>query len=298
MGMCEELYALFGNGVHPAFSKLLKSLQSDLPEYARNFWKRNTHYFAKDRFKGSFYYHGASGDVAWVVRSLLFSNRSIRQCLHEMLEAKSLAEQKAIYARLEPAVWNWACRLIIKSPLVMAMIGVPRPQSRLIEEHYPGAMVGFIQDKLRHVFTEIEMQSNYFWRVYLTGSYTPDCCPNYLKEENFPLLRKRVERVHVDTCSLSGLLQQSSAPFTHFVLLDHQDWMAYHDLPALEEEWRLILRQSQPRAKVLLRSAGLDGAFLPAWLQGKVRWHARKTAALHPLDRVGTYGSLHFGEVL
>jgi S-adenosylmethionine-diacylglycerol 3-amino-3-carboxypropyl transferase len=298
LGLYEELHALFGRGVHADFSRLFQTLQWHLPEYARNFWKGKAHYFRNERIKGSFYYHGASGDVAWVVRSLLFANRSIRKNLHELLETDSLGEQKKIYALLEPAVWNWASRLIVKSPLVMAMIGVPRPQSKLIEERYPGAMLGFIQDKLRHVFTEIEMRSNYFWRVYLTGSYTAGCCPNYLKEENFAILRQRVDRIKVHTCSVAGLLKKRQTTFTHFVLLDHQDWMAYHDHPALEEEWRLILERSQPRAKVLLRSAGLDAEFLPGWLDGKVQWHPRKTAALHPLDRVGTYGSFHFGEVV
>ena len=297
LGAFDDLYALFGDGVHRDFSKLYKSIQAELPEYARRFWRSKAHYFRKLPIKGSFYFHGASGDVAWVVRSLMFANRKIRRLLQELLAAEDLAEQQRIYAQLEPEVWNWACRMIIRSPLVMAMIGVPRAQSRLIDERYPGAMLGFIKDKLRHVFTEIPMKDNYFWRVYLTGSYTRECCPNYLREENFAPLQARIAHLHLHTCSVADLLRQSREPFSHFVLLDHQDWMAYHNHDALEEEWRLILQQGRPKAKILLRSAGMDAEFLPGWLNGQVTWHPRKTAALHVQDRVGTYGSFHFGEL-
>jgi S-adenosylmethionine-diacylglycerol 3-amino-3-carboxypropyl transferase len=298
LGMHEELWALFGRGTHPNFSKLYKAIQSQLPDYARAFWRNKAHYFGGGRIKGSFYYHGASGDVAWLTRSLFYSNRRIRGHLEDLLAAGTVKEQTEIYAKLEPLVWNWACRMIIGSPLVMAMIGVPRAQSRLIDERYPGAMLGFIKDKLRHVFADIDIQSNYFWRVYLTGSHTPECCPNYLRPENLEFLRERAERVTLHTCSVAEALRKSRKSFTHFVLLDHQDWMAYHDHAALEDEWRLIFQRGQGHAKILLRSAGLDAEFLPAWLEGKVRWHPKKTAALHTLDRVGTYGSFHFGEIV
>ncbi len=297
LGLHEELFALFGRGVHPRFSDLYKKVREHLPDYARAFWKNKAHYFSGGVIKGSFYFHGASGDVAWLVRSLMFGNRTIRKHLLELLETRSLADQKTIYAKLEPEVWNWACRALISSPLVMAMIGVPRPQSRLIEQHYPGAMLGFVKDKLRHVFSEIEMSGNYFWRVYLTGSYIPECCPNYLKPGNFAVLQDRVDRIQLHCSSVAAFLTKNRRPFTHFVLLDHQDWMAFHDHDALEAEWRLILKHSRPGARVLLRSAGLDASFLPGWLDGKVRWDSARAGALHLQDRVGTYGSFHFGEV-
>ena len=52
------------------------------------------------------------------------------------------------------------------------MLGVPRPQIRLIQQQYPGGIIGYVSDKLRHVLTEVLIHDNYFWRAYLTGSYT------------------------------------------------------------------------------------------------------------------------------
>jgi S-adenosylmethionine-diacylglycerol 3-amino-3-carboxypropyl transferase len=297
LGLYDELFALFGRGVFPQFSELYRMVRDHLPEYARSFWKNKAHYFAGGAIKGSFYFHGASGDVAWLARSLFFANRKIRRHLMDLIEAGSLAEQRAIYAKLEPEVWNWACRALISSPLIMAMIGVPRPQTRLIEQNYPGAMLGFVKDKLRHVFTEVDIRDNYFWRVYLTGSYTETCCPNYLKRGNFDVLRDRVDRIQSHCMSVATFLTKNRRPFTHYVLLDHQDWMAYHAHDALEEEWRQILRHSRRGTKILLRSAGLNADFLPARLADKVKWHPARTEALHRQDRVGTYGSFHYATV-
>ncbi len=46
------------------------------------------------------------------------------------------------------------------------------------------------------------------WRVYLTGSYTPDCCPNYLKPENFESLHANVGRVRTHNATVSHFLKE------------------------------------------------------------------------------------------
>jgi len=82
------------------------------------------------------------------------------------------------------------------------------------------------------------------------------------------------------------------------VLLDHQDWLAWHDPEALREEWELILANSRPGTKILLRSAGLQLDFVPEDILARLRFFPELTGPLHQLDRVGTYGSLSFAEVL
>jgi len=65
----------------------------------------------------------------------------------------------------------------------------------------PGGVAAYVKDKLRHVMSELPARENYFWRVYMTGSYTLSCCPNYLREENLAILGARANRVqdpHVD----------------------------------------------------------------------------------------------------
>ena len=47
-----------------------------------------------------------------------------------------------------------------------------------------------------------------------------------------------------------------------------------------------------------MRSAATEINFLPDFVQGSLRFFPEQTEALHITDRVGTYGSLHFAEVL
>ena len=142
------------------------------------------------------------------------------------------------------------------------------------------------------------VRDNYFWRVYLTGRYTADCCPGYLQPANFSALRERLDRVSLHTNTVSGFLNANPGAYSHFVLLDHQDWLAWHDLPALMTEWRRIFSNSRPGTRILLRSAGPDLGFLPSSVTDRLRFFPELTRPLHRVDRVGTYGSLHLAEVI
>lgn len=298
-GDYEDLFAVFGRGAHPNFPGLLRTLRPFLPRYARAYWERNVRFFDGKPVRRSFYYHGTAGEVAWLVRGLLWSlHRRVRAWVQDLLDANSLGEQVAVYARIEPVLFNAVSRGILRHPMVLAMLGVHESQLALIQREYPGGVPDYLVAKLRQVFTRLPMRDNYFWRVYVLGAYTPDCCPNYLKAENFAVLRARVDRVRVVTSTLTDFLRQDTEPFTHATLLDHQDWLAWHDTAALDAEWRALLSRAAARARILLRSAGLTLDFLPGWVSERVRFAPERTGPLHRLDRVGTYGSLHLAEVL
>lgn len=66
-----------------------------------------------------------------------------------------------------------------------------------------GGIAKFVEDSIEAVFSRLSLRDNYFWRVYLTGEYSPDCCPEYLREENFHRLRNGlVDRISTHPTSL------------------------------------------------------------------------------------------------
>ncbi len=297
-GSYEDLFRMFGQGRHPGAFRLWRRIRHRMPGYAREYWDRNLRFFNGRGLRKSFYFHGTSGEAAWILRKLLLGvKRGIRPHLDRMLAARTLEEQRSVYHQAEPILWDRLLSWVISRPATMAMMGVPRPQIRLIDEHCDGGLAGFVKDKFRRVMTEIDINSNYFWRVYLTGSYSADCCPGYLKAANFQALRAYVSRLRLHTCSVTDFLRDNPGEYTHFVLLDHQDWLASHDTDALQEEWDSIFDNASPGAKVLMRSAGLDTSFLPPAVRSRLRFHPRLTEKLHLQDRVGTYGSLHLAEI-
>lgn len=294
-----DLFQAFGRGFHPDFGRILAQCRELLSVEAFQFWTLKKHYLDGENLKRSFYFHGSSGDVAWILRTLVLRNGTeVRECVEELLGAGSLADQKAAYERLEPLLWGGFTRWLVRQPMTLSLLGVPRPQARLLQEQYPGGILGFVQDKLRQVVTEVAMADNYFWRVYVMGEYTEASCPEYLRAEHFQTLRDRCARVRTHSMFLSQFLSRHPGTYSHYVLLDHQDWLAWQDPEALHEEWRLILRNSRSGTRVLFRSAALQVDFLPGFIRERVQFKPERTEALHRRDRVGTYGSLHLAEVL
>ena len=110
----------------------------------------------------------------------------------------------------------WAAA--IATVIVMTLLGVPAPQIKLIEDHYPGGITSYVKDKLRHVMSALPARENYFWRVYMTGSYTLSCCPNYLREENLPVLARRAGALHTHTATVSDFLRKNPGVYSHYVL--------------------------------------------------------------------------------
>lgn len=294
----DDLFALLGDGSTADYRAILGAARPHMPDYARTYWDRKARYFDPAAQRGSFYYYGGSGLAAWFLRQAIRrGRRSTDRLVREFLDAPDHATQRALYARLEPEVWTKATNWLVRQPSTMALLGVPRPQIKLIMDSHPRGLTGFVQDKFRHAMSELPIGDNYFWRVYMTGRYSRECCPNYLRREHFATLASRVRRLRLHTSTLSDFLRRNPAEYTHFVLLDHQDWLAAHDPAALREEWDLIFANSRPGTRILLRSAGLDLGFIPEDIRARVAWDEATCARLHALDRVGTYGSMHFGEV-
>jgi len=293
-----ELFRLFGEGARPDFRSLLGQLAHRLHPYATKFWEAKHYYFESTRMNPSFYYRGAAGWVAWVLlQGLARANPSVRDLTERLVEAQSLEEQSALYARLQAAIWNAFNSWLLNQPLTMAMLGVPRPQIQIIEEKFPGGLNGYIRTKLEYVLTKLPMRDNYFWRVYATGRYTAECCPNYLLAENFRSLGERTDRVSTHSTTIANFLRQNPGEYTHYVLLDHQNWLASHDVEGLREEWDLVLKNSRPGTRILMRSASPEIDFIPAPVRQRLRFFTELTDCLHLQDRVGTYGSTLLAEV-
>jgi S-adenosylmethionine-diacylglycerol 3-amino-3-carboxypropyl transferase len=299
-GNYTDFYRMFADGRHENYRSIYNTIRHELPRYAQEFWNRRIGYFNHEKkLRKSFYHHGTSGLLAWAMRLYLFHiKKKARPHLMALMAAKNLDEQKAIYEQIEALLWDRFNSWLIQRPAFMSMVGVPRAQIQLIEDRYPGGLSSYIKDKLRHVFTEVPMPSNYFWRVYLTGTYSPNCCPNYLKAENFERLRQHIHKIKTHNTTLAKFLAQHPGPYTHYILLDHQDWMAGHAPEELKAEWELILKNSQPKTKILFRSAGIDHSFLPHSAKSALQFKPELSDPLHWQDRVGTYGSLHFAEVV
>lgn len=297
----KEFFQLFGKGRHRHFKNLYhKKIRPALPAFAAAYWDKNLRFFNGRGLRKSFYHFGTSGTFAWLAKQYFASKPGLKEKSDQLLNAQDLETQQRIYRDIEPALLHPIIEWAVNRHLTMCLVGVPRSQQQLFVTKYEKGALGFIQQSLEKVFTRLPIGDNYFWRVYMQGEYTEDCCPNYLINNNFEPLRGRVDRVRTHTSTMSQFLQNNPGTYSHFILLDHQDWLAENDIPALEEEWQLILQNSAPGTRILLRSAAETIDFFPEFVKERVSFVSSNDtlAEIHHKDRVGTYASVYLGTVL
>lgn len=298
VGSHQQLFGFFGQGAHPQAEEIYRDLlRNEIPGYARKIWDKKIDYFEPKKNGKTFLFRGTSGKIAWMVNKYLKSHKKLRDMIYELFEAHSLDEQRTIYDKIEPRLWTKLINWVMEQQLTMTLLGVPQAQKKLIDSQYEGGMGQYLKDGFRNVFANLPIHENYFWHGYLFGYYTQECCPNYLKKQYFNTIKANESRLHPHTGTIEAFLNENEQTYTHFILLDHQDWMAAHMPQALETEWKAILKRSQKDAQYLLRSAGMNIDFIPQFVEEHITFDSDIAATFHPLDRVGTYASMHVGRL-
>lgn len=301
-----DFFQAFGHGYHPQMREIYHdALRRELSPFARGFWDKRIGWFGNPR--GSFYYHGLSGTVARAFRTYLRLRPRLAAGIEELFETRSLEQQRHLYdTRVGPLVWTPAVNWTLSRQLTMSMLGVPHPQRKEVIEQHAQGVAGFVRESLEYVLRQLPVWTNYFWSVYVRGRYTEECCPEYLKADNFARLKGGLaDSVQLHTSTVTEFLQRGDDSISRFVLLDHMDWMSSYYPDALAEEWRFILQRAAPDARVIFRSAHVAPRYLERLelgagygsLRDHLHFQPALAAELQQLDRVHTYAGFHIADV-
>ncbi|NBO91335.1 MAG: DUF3419 family protein [Planctomycetia bacterium] len=304
-----SFFEMFGTGRTPQARQMYGDvLRQHLSSAARTYWDRHIGFFLGRGWRKSFYYRGTSGLLARLVMINANVLHRLREPIQEMLAARTVEEQRDVYERrVKHRFWTPWLKWFISQSFTLSLLGVPWPQRDQITTQYKGGVAQFIRDSVEAVLCELPFHDNYFWRVYLQGHYTSDCCPEYLRKENFETLRSLMPRLHIHTTTITDYARSTAPGLTRFVLLDHMDWMSSVMPAALQDEWKAILASAAPSARVLFRSAGLKVNFLDhlkveykdkqVELGSLLRYNTKLAEELHAKDRVHTYGSFYIADL-
>ncbi len=292
----DTLFNLFGYGKYSDIEMLLRKLELQLSPTAYQFWKKKRHYFTS---KLPFYHYGTSGLIARGFYYHLKFNKKLRNKVNEMVNCSTLDEQYQLHLELEKILFdNIIAKLLLKNKFTLSFLGIPDAQAKLVEVHNDyHNMYDFIVGSLRTVFKEFPLSQNYFWSLYINGQYSKETCPNYLKEENFELLKQNVDNVTLVTDTFFNQLKNSpDNSYSHIILLDHFDWF-WEDKDTQLLVWNEIKRVAKPNAKVLFRSAASNRNYLIPEIQNEIDYRDDLTRGFTNRGRVGTYGSVNFGVI-
>ncbi len=304
----DDFFQMFGQGHLPHVRQVYRQrLRGQLSVWSQRYWDRWISFFSRP--SRPFYFRGTSGSFARALNFYIDRVVKVRPIVDQLLASKSLVDQRKLYyEELRGRFWTRALRFALRRDATLSMVGVPEAQRLQVERHYPGGIVQFIEESLDAVFAQLPLHDNYFWRVYMTGSYSPECCPEYLKPQNFERLKSGlVDRTSCHTNTIQGFLDQETVSISRFVLLDHMDWLSTHNFSLLEAEWSAILQRATPGARLLWRSGGLRTDFVDqvvvrqngrlTRLPELLRYDRELASRLHSLDRVHTYGSFYIADV-
>lgn len=304
-----SFFQLFGEGRLKGWEQVYTGkLRGELSDRTRAYWDRRLKFFSGEGRRRSFYFYGASGTFALIINKYIDRVAKVRDSITSLLAATDVDEQRALYEALREPFWRPVLRWMIRRDVMLSLVGVPRTQRRQLELHYEGGIGKFVEDAVEAVFCQLPLQDNYFWRVYLTGSYTPECCPSYLREENFEALKAgRVDCIETKTSTVLGFLEQYQGTISRYVLLDHMDWLWDSMREVLAQEWQAIVDRAAPNARLLWRSAGLKCEYVnPIEVQSGgqsqplgslLEYQTELAERLHLEDRVHTYGSFYVADL-
>lgn len=304
----DDFFKMFGDGHLPGIKDIYsQTLRNELPVRSQAFWDKKIKWF--DNRRKSFYFRGTSGAFARIMKTYTDKIIKVRPHLDALLDADSVDQQREIYEKhLKAKFWSGMMKFALNRDTTMSMLGVPKAQRKQIETQYEGGLISFIQDCMESVFVDLPMKDNYFWRLYMNGCYTRECCPEYLKEDNFAALKGGlVDRISTHTDSVQGFLDKHDGQISRFILLDHMDWLSDHFFPMLESEWQAIVNRAAPAARLIWRSGGLRTDFIDQVQiehNGKLQkispmlsYNRDLADKLHQVDRVHTYGSFYIADL-
>ena len=307
-----EFFDLFERGHLAAWDSTYHDrLRPQLSPPARAIWDRWGVLFQGRGRRQSFYFRGSAGFFAWLINGYINRMARIRDAINDLLAVETVAEQQEIYdnRQLNEAIWRPLVQWCLNRNVTLAMLGVPQSQRQQLDTGYPGGTVQFIVDRVETVFRTLPLFDNYFWRVYLTGTYTPQCCPEYLKPDNFERLKNGLaDRISVATNSVLGFLNGHPGTISRYVLLDHMDWLYCNAQDVLAAEWQAIVDHAANDCRMIWRSAGLTVDFvdpIPVSSGGRtrplgewLRYDTQLASQLHQRDRVNTYGSFYIADLV
>ncbi len=307
----DDFFRMFGNGSLPNYRTIYRqNLRALLSPTAQTYWDRHISYFSGEGWQSTFYYHGTSGMFARMAKTYTKHVIGAQESLEALCNAQTIEEQRELYhgTSLNKLFFKRYVRWVLSQDTTLSLLGVPRQQREQVERNYPGGIAQFMEDCADAVFTQLPFRDNYFWQVYIRGTYTPSCCPEYLKADNFERLKAGLtDRISIHTCTLIDFLRRQAPTVSRAVLLDHMDWLSSVNYTALQQEWQALIDHAVPGARFIWRSGGLDVTYVdpievvhhgqPCRVEELLTYHRDLAATLHAQDRVHTYGSFYIADL-
>ncbi len=301
----EKFFTFFGEGRGAdTGSDYLRYIVCELDRCTRDFWESNTllgGVLYGDRISffrdAGLYDHSRNG---YFLRFFHWLTRRFGYRIDEVLKARTLEEQVVLYEKhIAPFFDTRIVKLIGKLPLTSFGLGIPPQQyDELKRELARGhTIIDIYRDRVRRLACDFPIEDNYFaWQAFARKYDTKGrrAIPEYLKEENFDMLRTNADRLTTKVGSATEEIRSNPKDtFNRFVFLDAQDWM---DTETINDLWTAIIEKAESGSRIIFRTAGTASpleAGLTEELRSRFVYEKELSENLFKEDRSSIYGGFH-----
>lgn len=271
-----EYFKIFNNGNEKLFLRGKEEVFSYLSSRAREYWSDGE----AERAISNFRYYGTMGKCTRIVR------RIVPKLLLQLLDQPDLESQRHFYMKnrnaIRKSVSNRMLFVKVFEKYFLRCWGVPYTQLQR-----GLSLQEFFLSFLEYHAYNIHAKSNPFCRLWLGERMDSDVCFDYMREENFNVIKSRLDRVVIRYGDLISVLKSlPDQEISKWILLDHMDWLSPD---AIQEEFSEVQRVSKKEHAILWRSYTNQ---LPAPFMEGLKYEVRLDVHKDPdilKDRYGSY---------
>ena len=301
----EDFFEFFGEGRGPRTgSNYIRHIRPNLNKDTRGFWESNS-------LVGNLLYGERIGffrDVGLYDHSrngyfLKFFHAFARVSgcrTDEVVKARDAEHQVQLHREhIDPFFDSPVIKAVGKLPITMFGLGIPPQQYDELKKETDGdkTIIDVYRERVRRLACDFPIDENYFaWQAFARKYDTEKrkAMPEYLKEENYAVLRSRADRLTTRVGSATDEIRNNEpGAFNRFVFLDAQDWM---NAEQMTELWSAVADKALPEARIIFRTAGSTSPLdknLPADLLSRFHYERETSGQLFKQDRSSIYGGFH-----
>lgn len=274
-----DLHAFLGITPSTRRREMFESLVADLQEDSLAYWRERL-----QAIDEGIIHQGRFERFLRRFRSFLTLLQG-KQRIERLFESKSIEEQRDYFDRTWNTLrWRTLFRLVFNKR-VLAKRGLVNGYFRFDDGSTSFAESFF--NRARRALREIPISSNYFLAQYLLGRYmTEAALPLYLRRENLPIIRERLDRIELVTADAKQwLAAQPAQSIDGFSLSNISELM---DLADTTETFEQIARTACSGARICFRNLMVPRE-VPAHLKERIRLQQDVSRRLLEEDRSFVY---------
>lgn len=275
-----ELLAFLGVAPSADRAATYARLRSDIPPGAAEVWDAQPEAIA-----GGVIHAGKFERYLRLFRRRVLPLVHPRHRIEALLRQGSLEDQERFYRdEWDSRRWRMVFRLFF-SRFVMGRMG----RDPAFFEHVEGTVGERILQRTRHALTALPVGTNPYLAYIMTGNYTADALPRYLRPEHFDMIRLRLDRVRLERAPA----QEVEGPFHGFNLSDIFEYMSGDEHRRIYAD---LLGSAAPGARLAYWNM-LAPRAIPDDLRDRVTPLTEIATELHRRDRAWFYQAFHVDEV-